>query len=320
MRINKYRRTPIFLVLLIVATISGIACTATAGVAQDAEAASVPVTDAPQQGRILTLGDISDEPVKKIERFKPLAEYLAAQMSELGFTGGDVIIARDVDEMAELVASGKVDVFMDSAYPALKVQELAQTELILRRWKSGESSYHSIFVTTDAQAIPSIESLGGRIIAGENEYSTSGYALPIIALVATGFDIEIVPGPQTKVPDTTVGIWFTRDEENTFDALANGFVNVAIMSNQDLDKVPEALLARLVEIGKTGTVPRQVVSASPHLDAAARSEIARLLIGLEDFDEGIELLDHVKTARFDLIPAGDRDTLSDLEKLLPIIP
>lgn len=312
--------SPVFWVILITGALLGAACSAAPTLTQDAEGADAPGSVENTAGRVLTIGEISDEPVKKIERFKPLADYLATGMSDLGFTQGRVVVARDVEEMARFIEEGRVDIYMDSAFPVLDVQRLAETNFILRRWKGGDSSYYSIFVTVDAEAGTALESLSGAVVAGEDEYSTSGYALPASHLIANGLDVRIVPGSETTVPDGSVGVWFTRDEENTFDALANGFARFAMLSNQDLDKAPEDLLPRLVEIGRTGSVPRQIVSVSPRLDETERAEISRLLIGLEASEGGVELLEQVKTAKFDLIPAEDLATLSEFAELLPIIP
>ena len=177
-----------------------------------------------------------------------------------------------------------------------------------------------MFVTVDANAFPSIDSLSGLVIAGEEEYSTSGYALPATQLIANGFEIEIVPGSQAAVPAGTVGVWFTRDEENTYDALDNGLIKVAMFSNQDLDEVPEELRLRLVEIGRTGSVPRQIVSVSRYLDEPVSSAIAEALVALEESAAGLELLEHVKTGRFDQIPSDDRATLAEFVELVPLIP
>ncbi len=160
---------------LITVVFLGVACTSTPTLIPDAQGAKVPdPTSAPDPAagageHLLTIGDISDEPAEKIERFKPLADYLASQMSDLGFTGGNVVVARDIDEMVSFIEDGKVDIYMDSPFPILKVQKRAQTEFILRRWKDGESSYYSVFVGIDGDTAPSLDAVSGAVVAEENE-------------------------------------------------------------------------------------------------------------------------------------------------------
>ncbi|MDA1257354.1 MAG: phosphate/phosphite/phosphonate ABC transporter substrate-binding protein [Chloroflexi bacterium] len=253
----------------------------------------------------LVIGDISDEPTKKIERFLPLAEYLAANLEEFGYTAGDVLIASSIDDMARLVNDGRVDVYMDSPYPSLQVQRQTESELLLRRWKSGNSSYWSVFAARTDAALEDLESLRGRVVAAEEPFSTSGFALPVSELIASGIPVVIVDGPQEDVPSDTVGVWFTRDEENSVDALSIGIVPAAMFSNVDFEELPEDVKAELHIIGSTGSVPRQVTSVGRHVNPVIAGRISELLRQLEDSEEGLALLEHVKTARFDLIPDAD---------------
>ena len=76
--------------------------------------------------KTITIGDIDPgDPAKKINRFQPLADYLARELEDFGFTEGRVAIARDIEEMARFLEEGVVDVYLDSAYPTLAVQELS---------------------------------------------------------------------------------------------------------------------------------------------------------------------------------------------------
>ena len=108
--------------------------------------------DIPSANQVITIGDIDpDSPKKKIERFTPLANYLADQLQEFGITEGRVVIARNVEEMAMLLEKGDVDVYMDSPFPALKIQEMVGTRIIGRRWKGGDPAYWSIRSTISPQ-------------------------------------------------------------------------------------------------------------------------------------------------------------------------
>ena len=104
------------------------------------------------------LGDIDpDEPTKKIERFTPLAEYLAENLRELGVNEGRVMIARDIDEMARWMRDGTVDVYFDSAFPSLAVQQQSGSEIILRRWKEGVVEYWSTYLALRSTNVETVE-------------------------------------------------------------------------------------------------------------------------------------------------------------------
>ncbi|NQW16828.1 MAG: phosphate/phosphite/phosphonate ABC transporter substrate-binding protein [Chloroflexi bacterium] len=299
--------------LIIGAVIIGgaIAC----GGSSDADAAAEPTLD-PLSGNALTIGDISDEPVKKIERFKPLADYLASELADEGYTRGRVVIAQDMDEMAGLLKSGEVDIFMDSAFPAIAMKFDAESRFLLRRWKGGDSGYWSIFATRQGSGIETLEDLKGHVIAAEDLNSTSGYALPISELINQGIKVKIVAQSDAPVEPDTVGIWFTRDDENTFDAMVQGLVIAGVSSNQDMDKFSEKVDHDLIVFAQTGSVPRQIVSVSKRIKPDIAALIGAALIGLPNTEEGLALLDQAKTAKFDEIPAADSITLGKFESAI----
>ena len=101
-----------------------------------------PGTPALSFDQAITLGDLDpDNPTKKIRRFQPLADYLAERLGEFGIEKGNVVIARDFDDMAGFLKDGTVDFYFDSPFPALTVQEKSGSEVILRRWKEGDPTY-----------------------------------------------------------------------------------------------------------------------------------------------------------------------------------
>ena len=63
--------------------------------------------------RIIVIGDIDAyEPLKKVRRFRPLADYLAENLTEFGIGRGEVVIAKDIPEMAHYLDQGKIDFFL----------------------------------------------------------------------------------------------------------------------------------------------------------------------------------------------------------------
>ena len=96
---------------------------------------------------IIVIGDIDAyEPLKKVKRFKPLADYLAENLSEFGIGRGDVVIAKDIPEMAHYLDQGEIDFFFDSGFPTLAVRRLSGSQVILRRSKEGSSDYWGTYL------------------------------------------------------------------------------------------------------------------------------------------------------------------------------
>ncbi|HUM69014.1 MAG TPA: PhnD/SsuA/transferrin family substrate-binding protein, partial [Chloroflexota bacterium] len=96
-------------------------------------------------GRTLVLGDISDEAAETIRGTQPTADYLAAQLADMGISGGTVKIAPDLDTMIQWINDGEVDIYFDSPYPVLVISDETGATPILRRFRFGVPEYHSVF-------------------------------------------------------------------------------------------------------------------------------------------------------------------------------
>lgn len=282
------------------------------------EAVSVESTQVPSPGGLtLTFGDISDEPAKKIERFQPLAEYLAAGLRTSGYSRGHVKIASSITEMIQLISSGQVDIYMDSLYPAVTVAEAADGDLELIRGKGGRYSYSGLIIVQDSSEIRDIRDLGESIIAAEEEYSTTGFAIQTSQLINAGFQIEPVESPDQSVDDGKIGIWFSRDEENALFALTGGTVDAAFFSDQDFDDLPPEIAANLRVISTSAELPRQLVFMSSRLSDGVRLRVARMLVDLSGTEEGRELLQFIKADGFAILSDRQREIVRELAADLP---
>ena len=111
--------------------------------------------------RIIVIGDIDAfEPLKKIKRFGPLADYLAENLTAFGIQKGEVVIAKDIPEMAHYLDQGEIDFFFDSGFPTLAVRRLSGSQVILRRWKGGSSEYWGTYLSTGAMDCANIRKNG----------------------------------------------------------------------------------------------------------------------------------------------------------------
>lgn len=270
-----------------------------------------------EEVKTITLGDISDEPAKKIKLFQPLADYLAANLSEFGIQEGRVVIAPNLEEMAEFLSTGVVDLYFDSPYPTIFVGDLSGAEPILRRWKQGSAEYRSVYFARKDSGIASVDDLAGKMIAFEEPFSTSGFVLPAGTLLQQGFNVTPYEQATDEVAADEIGYVFSRDDENTLEWVVRGLVSAGATSNLDYDELPEEIKSQLVIVGETTTVPRQMVSVRPGLAPELVDKVERLLMDLDKSDEGREILAHLKnTRKFDDLPEGTEATLQELSTLI----
>ena len=280
-----------------------------------------PTPRATEASQTITLGDIdADEPTKKIKRFGPLADYLATHLTEFGIDGGRVVIARDIEEMARFKIEGTVDFYFDSAFPTLAVQELAGSEIILRRWKGGDVEYWSTYLALRNGGINRVEDFAGKVIAFEEPQSTSGFILPAGTLVERGLKLRKVEQPDAEIGPDEIGYVFSRDEENTIELILQQSVDGAGVSNEDYDELPDELKGKIKAFDRTITVPRQLVSARPGLDRALVDKVRELLIALDQTEEGRQILEGLKkTKKFDPLPPEAEAALRDTGRLIELV-
>ena len=271
--------------------------------------------------QMITLGDIdSDEPAKKLKRFQPLADYLAEHLESFGIHGGRVVIDRNIEEMGRFLSDGTVDIYFDSPFPSLAVQEVSGSKIILRRWKQGQPEYWSTFIALRGNGISSVNDLVGRVIAFEEPHSTSGFVLPAGTLVERGYDITSIESADDYVAPGEIGYIFSWDEDNTIEFVLQGRVAAGGISNQDYSELPEQLKERIVAFDRTVSVPRQLVSVRPGLHAALALEVRALLVSLDQTEEGRLLLKGLKnTRKFDPLPPASESALEELKTLMKLV-
>lgn len=212
----------------------------------------------------IVLGDISDDPGEVIEGTQPMADYLAAGLTEFGITAGEVRIAADTDEMTQLLEDGEVDLYFDSVYPATLISDAVGAQPILRRWRFGVEEYFTVIFTSEDSGIDSLADLHGHTVAFDNPFSTSGFLLPAVTLVEEGFNLVGKSGYDEQVAEQEIGFVFSYDDENTLQWVLSEYVAAGATDDYHFYVAfPEEVTEKLVVLAETDSVPRQVVLARP---------------------------------------------------------
>lgn len=237
--------------------------------------------------KILTLGDVEpDNPVKRTRQHRPEADYLVANLDDLGITEVRILIAKSVDEMARHLTDGTVDVYIDSPFPVLGARARSGAKVILQRWWRGSrKQYWSVFITRPDSGVSNLLQLRGRVIAFESETSTSGFLLPAAHLAKQGLTIRGVGSAEADVAAHEIGYIFSGDEENSMALVLGGVVPVGAISNEDYDELPPAYEAKVRVLEPTESTPRQLVAVRPDLDRALVEGIRRSLLARAESEE-----------------------------------
>ena len=255
--------------------------------------------------RPIYIGDIYPRPADAIKRAWPLVSYLAKQLQPEGITDGKIVVVKTIPEMADLLKEKKVDLFIDSPFPAVAVSRLSGSKFLLRRWKKGVASYHTVIFVEKDSGINQLEDLKGKIIAFEEPHNTSSYFLPKLVLVQKGLKVIQKRGASDAVAPNEVGYLFAGQDPNTMFWVLKGKVSAGVMSNENYLLEARRYLNSLKVIHKTFTIPRHVLGYRADLDPKLVARIKEILIKMDQSEEGKKALqDFEKTTKFDEIPKG----------------
>lgn len=277
-------------------------------------------TEPPTQERFIVFGDISDDPAEVIEGTQPIADYVAAQLADYGITGGQVKVAASTEEMIQMLKSGEVDLYFDSTYPATLISDASGAQIILRRWRFGVETYHSVIFASKASGITSIEELNGKMIAMDAPYSTSGFMLPAVYLTENGLNLVGKPESSASVGSDEIGFAFAYDDTNVLQWVLSGLVPAGVTDDYNFDHAfPPEATSQLVELARTESTPRQVGLARAGLKPELLQAIIQALITMHEDPNNSPMLEKFQTTRFDKFPEGIEAATSRIREMMEIV-
>ena len=253
--------------------------------------------------RPINVGSVNTQPASEIKKFLPLANYLGNRLQSEGIDQGKVVVAKSIPEIATFLRDGKVDLYIDTLFPALAASRLSGSKLLLRRWKKGFGEYHTVIFTRTDSNINRIEDLKGKLIAFEEPYSTSGYFLPKAVLLQQGFKLATKTDSTKSVGHDEVGYVFSGADDTTMLWVLRGKAHAGATDNRSYLREARENLSNLKVLYETFSIPRQVVSYRGNLPVELVAKIKEILMDMQQSEEGKKTLqDFEKTTKFDEIP------------------
>ena len=267
---------------------------------------TAPTLAGPSTGtKAIVLGAIQSDPAATIKAFQPLADYLAAHLGQVGVTVGDVKVAPDQATMIKWLKDGTVDLYFDSPYSAMIMNDQAGAQIILRQWKSGVAEYKGLILVRKDSGLKSLADLKGHLVAMDGPSSTTGYMIELAYMLQGGLKVNQKSGISSAVAADEVGYTFVG-QENVTALLANGKVSAGVFSDQDIKDLPADVMDKLSVLIETETLPRYLALARAGLDSGELQAVKTLLIGLDQTAEGPAILKTFsKTKKFDELPNTD---------------
>ena len=261
---------------------------------------------------------VTADPRRQYARLKPVAEYAAAGMADLGISSGEVLLAADPRQMVQYLRDGRVDWVTETVFGAFRLQEEAGAILLLRRWKDGVAEYRSLFITRRSGDIEHLGDLPGRTVAFEDRGSTTAYFAPAAALREAGHDLVELESAGLRAPEGKVGFVFARSEVNIAVWAARGIVAAGALDSVSWDDPGQALRAARADLRvfqESTPLPRAVELVRNELDPAVRDRLRSVLLAAHlDGNATAALAAYSQTRRFDEFAGVAADRLAEARR------
>ena len=238
---------------------------------------------------VLVLGRISDNPKAHYEQLKPLLDYVVPRMRDVGITSGQILMARDSQQMSSYLRRGRVDWVTETAATAMALQQRGGVRPLLLTERNGVRDYHTVFFVRRDGPVHSLRDLQGRTLALQSTLSTSAYLVPMMTLFEHDLHPEILLSPKDQASANTVGYVFARSELNIASYVHKHLVDAGALSNLDWDddrRVPPAFRRDFRVIYRTEPFPRAVEMVRSDLASPVEERLREVLLEAADDPQG----------------------------------
>jgi phosphonate transport system substrate-binding protein len=264
-------------------------------------------------GRTLVFGRVHDDPVRSIRDRQEFVDYIAKKLAPQGISSGRILVVDKMQMLAQALKEGKADLFHDSVVPVMVLSKWAGSVPILRQWKYGEADYEGLIVVQKNSGINSLTDLRGKVIAFEEPHSTSASILPRMLLEEKKLKLVQVKAPGAVKPDTIGYIYGT--DGSSVNVLMTGRVDAATTVTREIERLKPEVRDSLKVIGKTTSVPRQLIAVRKDLDPKIVKALTDILIQMDNDPEGQGVLKRQQnTTKIDPIPPGSLDQLKHINR------
>lgn len=290
---------------------------------QFAFAESPPPNAKQPDSKSLVIGKISSNPKKHYKFLKPIADYAVSKMSDLGYSHAQVVMAKDKEEMAAFLRAGKVDWVTETPFSAMILKNSAGAELLLRKWKKQVPEYHTVFFARRDSGIESLSDLAGKVVAFQDDGSTSAYYIPAYLLIQDGQSLARMPSHTHKPDAGDVGYLFAGKEINMSTWVHKGIVDAGAFSNLDWDKAdntPEFFRKDFVIFHQSQSYPRAIELVRKDLPHEVKTRLKEVLLKIHEDPSAKNILKaYQKTKKFDRITPDMLSVLEETDSIISIV-
>jgi phosphonate transport system substrate-binding protein len=258
------------------------------------------------------LGVIAEEPNEPDRMLRVYGEMVARlreRLAPVNAAVGDLVVARDLDDLSQRITRGEVDFVIETVFPTLVLQERSRSlDPALVVFRRGQREYRSIFFTRRDAPYRSLGDLRGRTLVLQALRSTSAFALPKAELARAG--IPLVPADDPHAGRGNVRYVLAGAEINQAIWVLHGKGDAGAFNEGDWAALPEKVRSQLRIFHESRPIVRGLLSFRGGLAAGVRTKVEEVLLGLDDDEAGRAALQTAAgTTRFERLTAADRREL-----------
>lgn len=264
----------------------------------------------------IVIGRITDNPRADYVRLKGLIDVVVPKLADAGITEGEVLLARDAQQMAGYLRRGRVDWVTETPAMAAELQNRSDARPFLRALREDRNAYRSVIFVRRDSGIRSVSGLLGKRVALQSRASTSAFYLPLITLVTAGLPLTELATPEDAPGPGEVGFLLARSELNIATWVHKGLADAGAVSNLDWDntaRMPAAFRQDFRVIAESDAVPRAIELLRADLPEPVAATLQTALLELDqDPLAASAMRGYFATARFEPV---DAETVAALESL-----
>lgn len=259
--------------------------------------------------RLGVVNERPDRPDHVLNQYEQLHLYLERELEPKGYKPIELVIARSLNEMVDLIINGKVDALIEGVMPTFKIEQRGgELEPALLVWRKGQRQYHSVFFVRKDSGITTLDNVRGKSIAFEAPRSTSAFFVPKAELQAAG--VAVIPADTTERTLNSVYYMFAGSELNQAYWVHRKRVDVGAFNNGDWERIPPAIKSDLKIIHHTRPILRWLLSFTPSATIELQEAVIETLLSAHGDEMGQEALaqaEHIK--KFERISSTDQENL-----------
>jgi phosphonate transport system substrate-binding protein len=212
-----------------------------------------------------------------------------------------------------------VDLYIDSPFPVYVVSKLAESPVLVDRWKKGQQKYHSILFTKKGSPIKTLDDLKGQTIAFESPYSTSGYFLPKAELLKRGYSLREKTGPNDVIGKNEIGYYFTNNQEQVVLDVLSGKALIGGQNQVDVEDAAGDRMSELTKLFQSIDVYRHIIVTRKDLSSTLRDQIKNVMVNMDKTAEGQVVLKNFKKTAKLVAPEHPDDVFQGLAELTKLV-